>query len=338
MDEWGKAEGLLIAFNVAEDGELTKLNSLPSGGLWPCHSSLLDTLPPRLVTASYKGSVIAAHSLLSSGGFDLAKEAVQYISFHGHGEPGPHPTRQQQQHPHAATADPQGRVVVIPDLGTDDLRVYSIKSDGTLELHEIIALTPHSGPRHVFFDSGRPSGPETVLYVLNELSNSISTFSVTYPSSMTSAAPAFTLLQDSISLLPSAPTSLQSPFPVWHAAELAVTTDHLNLIASNRAEGHDPLNGTKEGDEDLFAIFDISAEDGRLVEASKQLVKSGGRAPRHFSLSSEGIRTKDEQGKWLAVAHHDSDEIVIFELGKGGALKEVVRLDNMGRPGCIVWA
>jgi 6-phosphogluconolactonase len=104
-----------------------------------------------------------------------------------------------------------------------------------------------------------------------------------------------------------------------------VTPDHLTVIASNRAEGYHPLNGTKEGDKDLFAIFDISA-DSTLVEGSKQLVQSGGRAPRHFTLSSEGIKLQDEQGKWLAVAHHDSDEIVIFELGKGGALKGVARL------------
>lgn len=329
---------MLTAFKVAEDGQLTKINAVPSGGLWPCHSSLLNTIPPRLVTTNYKGAVLAAHSLLPSGGFHLTERAVQHIPFHGQGEPGPHPTRQQQQHPHAATADPRGVVLVIPDLGTDDLRVYSIEANGSLNFQQIISLAPKSGPRHVVFDSGRSSGPDTVLYVLNELSNSISTFSVTYPSSPATAAPIFTLLQDSISLLPSAPTSRQSPFPVWHAAELAVTPDHHTIIASNRAEGHDPLNGTKEGDEDLFAIFDISAEDGTLVEASKQLVKSGGRAPRHFSLSSEGVRTRDEQARWLAVAHHDSDEIVIFELGKGGALKEVVRLDNVGRPGCIVWA
>ena len=307
--------------------------SVGSGGLWPCHSTLLETTtPPRLFTSNYQGSTIASHAILPSGELDGDKDSVQLISLLGEGQFGPHPSRQKQQHPHACTLDPTGRILVVPDLGTDELRILEVDGDGKLSPREAIKLQPGSGPRHVLFD--RRSEVSIVLYVMEELSNSISTFSVDY----SATPPAFTRLQCSISLLPSAPSARQSDFSHWHSAELAVTPNHTTLIASNRAEDHDPLGGSKEGDEDLFAIFSISPEDGTLIESSKKLVGSGGRAPRHFSLSSESVRRKGAQAEWLAVAHHDSDEVVIFSLGKGGDLKEVARLGEVGRPGCVMWA
>lgn len=258
---------------------------------------------------------------------------MQLLSFAGKGTPGPHPTRQStQQYPRAVTLDPRGITVLVPDLGTDELRILAVDGSLTFLEESTVTLPPGSGPRHVLFDS---SGAQTVLYVLNELSNSISTFTVDYPSSAPSY-PSFTLLQDSISLLPpSGPTGTQSPFPHWHAAELAIlsppNSSSRYLIATNRAEDHDPLNGTSTGTPDLIASFPLSTE-GQLMEASKRMINCGGRAPRHCSVS--------EDGKWLAVACHDSDEVIVFDVREGGEgleLGEVARVGGVGRPGCVVW-
>lgn len=339
---------MLSAFRISDDGRLTKLGqSVASGGLWPCHSSLLEsTTPSRLLTSNYQGSTIASHRILPSGELEGREDTISLV---GQGDFGPHPSRQKQQHPHACTFDPTGTLLVVPDLGTDELRVYSIGKDSKLAPREAIKLAPGSGPRHVLFD--HRSDSSTVLYVMEELSNSISTLTVDY----SPPNPSLSLLQSSVSLLPPAPSSRQSDFSHWHSAELAVTPDHSTLIASNRAEDHDreslcfqprtsahlphliALNGTKDGDEDLFAIFDISG-DGTLVESSKRLRPSGGRAPRHFSLSSESMRRTGATAEWLAVAHHDSDEVVIFALGEGGDMKEVARMADAGRPGCVMWA
>jgi 6-phosphogluconolactonase len=329
-------EGSLTAFSVSPIGTLTRLSSVPSAGALPCHSSLIPSSPPRLVTTNYGGAILSSYPLLPSGDFDLDETKKEFIPLIGSSSPGPHPTRQKQDHPHGAHIDPRGRVVVVPDLGTDELRLFGIKNDGTLEVCGSIKLMPGDGPRHVLFDSARPTGPETVLYVLNELSNSVTTFVVNYPSCSSSTYPTFTLLQPNTSTLPLAPVGKQSPFSSWHAAEIKVSKDHTTLYASNRAENHDPLNGTKEGDEDVLAIFNIDPE-GKLVVESKRIVTSFGRAPRHFSLSNESIAREDE-GRWMALAHHDSNEVVICEIKEDGGLVEVARMGDAGRPGIVLWA
>lgn len=263
---------------------------------------------------------------------------------------GPVGWRQEQAHPHGAHPDPLGRIIVVPDLGTDDLRILAPTAGGNgWEERERIHLTPGDGPRHVLFGPLRPSNRPGVskvarLYVLNELDNSVSVLSASYPSAPTSPVPTFTILQSRISLLPPRPMPHQTDFSSWHAAELVLSPSGKTLIASNRAEGHDPLNGTSEGPEDLLAVFEVD-DEGLLVEESRKLLGSGGRAPRHMSLSSESTRCKGDaavdEGRWLAIALHDSDEVVLFErVGgvEGRDLKEVARLRGAGRPGIVLWA
>ncbi|GAA5870050.1 hypothetical protein JCM8547_001448 [Rhodosporidiobolus lusitaniae] len=337
-DEWGEPEGVLYTLSVGQEGKLEVLSSVKSGGLWPCHSSLLtSTDPPQFLSTNYRGASLSSVPLLPSGQLDSSSS--QLLPYRDKGSPGPIGWRQEQAHPHGAHIDPRGLLVVIPDLGTDDLRIVAVKPDGTLEDRDTIHLNSGDGPRHVLFAG------QDKLYVLNELSNSVSVFSVTYPlsSSSTDPYPTFTPLQSSVSLLPPSPMPHQSDFSTWHCAELAVSPDGRTLFASNRAEGHDPLNGTREGPEDLLAIFALR-EDGTIDEGSKGLVGAGGRAPRHFALSSESKARRGqedvEEGRYLAVALHDSDEVVIFERTgeEGRELKEVARKQDVGRPGIAVWA
>ena len=279
---------------------------------------------------------------------------------------GPVASRQEQAHPHGAHVDPLGRIVVVPDLGTDDLRLFRIKPEAlaepgapasaALEEYDAIHLEAGDGPRHALFSPVRKSsssGDEALLYVLNELSNSLSVFLVSYPAAPSSlssapaavALPTFTLLQSRISLLPSSPFAHQPSFASWHAAELVLSPDARTLVASNRAEGHDPLHGARDGPPDLLAVFAVGAEDGRIDEGSRTLVECGGRAPRHLSLCSESKTLRGrgdeavDEGRYLAVALHDSDEVVVFERvgAEGRELKEVARRQDVGRPGVVVW-
>ncbi|GAA6025688.1 hypothetical protein JCM11491_005223 [Sporobolomyces phaffii] len=364
LDEWGQP-GEVTAMSVDEIGQLTKLSSVTTGGLWPCHSSLLSRVSPqRLVATNYKGASLSSIPLHASGDIDLTSEAFERIDFLGTRTPGPHRERQQQDHPHGAHVDPHHLVVVVPDLGTDDLRVLGIKPDGTLEeFMDPIELAPGSGPRHVLFST---SGER--LYVMNELDNSVTTFAVEYPStaasllskaglstsatalSSASAAsdryPSFTLLQSNVSLLPAEPFPHQSSFASWHSAELALSPSGQTLYASNRAEGHNPLHPPKSDRSDLVAVFPLDA-DGTLVEADRTLVEVGGRCPRHFSLSrrggpggeTAGGPGADDEGRWMAVVCHDSDELIVFErVGEDGReLREVARLEECGKPAIAVW-
>ncbi|BGP39147.1 hypothetical protein JCM10449v2_003085 [Rhodotorula kratochvilovae] len=356
--EWGEPEGVLDVLHV-DEGDLRGAGAATSvftGGLWACHTGLItSTTPPLLVTTNYKGASLGIVPLAADGSFGVASS----LPVRPGRALGPVAVRQEQAHPHGAHPDARGRVVVVPDLGTDDLRLFRVvhgaRARDALEEYDAVHLEAGDGPRHVLFSpmTQRDGGEEARMYVLNELSNSVSVFRVDYPPSSTSPAssadnaaplPTFTLLQSRVSLLPPTPLPHQSSFSTWHAAELVLTPDGRTLLASNRAEGHDPLHGTCDGAEDLLAVFALD-DDGRLEPGSGTLTGCGGRAPRHMSLSSESVRLRGkgdqavEEGRYLAVACHDSDEVVVFErVGEAGReLEEVARRRDVGRPGVVLW-
>lgn len=105
--------------------------------------------------------------------------------------PGAVPARQDAPHLHHAVLDPTGKFILVPDLGSDLVRVYKIAcgSVAVTEVAPIKAVTG-SGPRHAAF---AVHGQNTYLYTVNELSNTISGYSVSYKSN---DAPEFTRLFD----------------------------------------------------------------------------------------------------------------------------------------------
>jgi len=236
-------------------------------------------------------------------------------------------TRQDADHPHAAELDPTGRWVVVPDLGTDELKLLSV-GEGQLSVVGVEKLGDAHGPRHVLWATS--GNDQRLLYVLNELGNSVSLYEFHEPTP--EHGPTFRPLQTHVSILPSQPHSHQSDFSTWHAAELKLSPDH-KLYLTNRAEGHDPLNGSKAGPADLVAVFDVDPATGRILEETRKLHSAEGRAARHLSLSSESL--SGVEGDYVAVALHDSDEVVIFERASWTV---AARAEGVGRPACVLWA
>lgn len=107
--------------------------------------------------------------------------------------PGPVPDRQDVPHLHDAILDPTKQFLLVPDLGSDLVRVYKIPagvaSASVKEVTPIKAL-PGSGPRHGAF---AVVGTNTFFYHVNELSNSITGYTVAYKGD---AAPEFTRIFD----------------------------------------------------------------------------------------------------------------------------------------------
>lgn len=98
--------------------------------------------------------------------------------------PGPVASRQDAPHPHGVVVDPTGRFVLVPDLGADVVRVFHVNPlTGLLEPIEPLAVNPGSGPRHGVFWSPHGSNStssDVYLYLVQELSNELSGFRVTY--------------------------------------------------------------------------------------------------------------------------------------------------------------
>lgn len=239
VDEWADVgenhSGEVHAFSIEPlTGELYLLSSTLSSGAWPCHSTILyGSSTSRLIISNYGGSTISSIPILSNDGrleTDISKHQV--IQLHGTSPCGPNlnRNRQDRSHPHQVVVDPTNSFILAPDLGTDEIRIFAIKehASGELEL-EVKAemnlkLKAGSGPRHLLFTIS-PSGA-ALLYILNELSNSISVYSTSYATSSSASSSSstpsisFTLLQCSVSILPSTPYPHQIDFSTFHASEL----------------------------------------------------------------------------------------------------------------------
>lgn len=91
---------------------------------------------------------------------------------------GPKPP-QNAPHPHEAILDPTGQYVLVPDLGADLVRVFSIDQD-SYQLTPVapLSVAVGSGPRHARFLVTEEK--KTYFFVLAELDNIVTTYEVKY--------------------------------------------------------------------------------------------------------------------------------------------------------------
>ncbi|MFJ8331948.1 lactonase family protein [Streptomyces sp. NPDC094437] len=153
------AEGAVAAYRLTGQRPLQAGPPVPVGGDSPTHLSLFDG---HVLTANYGSGSVTAVPLRADGTLAPTPSAVL-----PHTGSGPHSRRQQSPHAHQVQPDPGGRWAVSVDLGTDSVRVCTLR-DGTLAVHREIALRPGSGPRHLAF---HPDGSHA--YVLNELTPTV---------------------------------------------------------------------------------------------------------------------------------------------------------------------
>ena len=76
---------------------------------------------------------------------------------------------------------------------------------------------------------------------------------------------------------------------------------------------------------DQLVVFPV---DGQGRVAGRCDVASGGKGPRHFSLSPDG--------RFLAVANLASDDVRLFERDADGMLRAVACVD-VPQPACVIW-
>ena len=92
--------------------------------------------------------------------------------------PGTIPSRQDAPHPHEVILDPTGSFIVVPDLGADLVRVFSIDATTSLLTEKTpLKVTTGAGPRHGAF---LKSGKETSFFLVAELDNKVRSFKVKY--------------------------------------------------------------------------------------------------------------------------------------------------------------
>ncbi|WP_086851703.1 lactonase family protein [Amycolatopsis kentuckyensis] len=156
-------DGGVTALAIAPSGELSVLGTAETGGAHPCH--LAVTPDGRfLLCANYTGGSVAVFSLSGSGALVSRTALVR------HSGSGPVADRQEAAHVHMAVPSPDGSVVSAVDLGTDEIRSYTLTSSGALEPLAVSSLPPGTGPRQLV----RRPGTD-LAYVVGELAGTLVT-------------------------------------------------------------------------------------------------------------------------------------------------------------------
>ncbi len=223
------------------------INTQPSQGAHPCHLAI-DPSGGWLLVSNYSSGSFGALPINPDGSLG------PIASFHQHSGTGPNTQRQERAHAHSATFSPDGRFVIVADLGIDQLVVYAFDpASGALTPHGQAQAEPGAGPRHLAF---HPSG--RTLYAANELGNTVALYD--YDAGAGGLTPRGAL------------ATLPAGAPESYVADIHIAPDGGRLYVSNR--GHNSL-----------AAYDVAADGGLTLAA---IEPCGGDWPRNFALAPGG--------------------------------------------------
>ena len=271
--------GSVSSFTINSDGSLSHVkNATTISG--PVSGVIYGNAAGQraIALAHYTGSAVTSWLLNGQGKFKHNQDLTYTLS-----KPGPDPSSQDAPHEHEAILDPTGQYILVPDLGADLVRVFSWDQDSLkLKALDPLEAAPGSGPRHAAFwnpYSVACDGCTTYLYVVAELSSTVTGYAVTYKPNGGGLSFSEVYNGTTFGLL-NLPSAIAP-------AEVHVTPDNKYLVISNR----DDLSFTLHEQDgsllksDSLATFALQ-DDGSLV--FHQLWPAGGWHPRHYSMNAPG--------------------------------------------------
>lgn len=294
ISEASGAAARVTAFRVVPgSGTLQLLNRVSSGGDGPAHVSVSPD--GRTVLASnYGGGSVSSFQVQGDGSLS---EAVSHFQYTGS---GPYRERQDKPHAHSAVCSPDGRFVLVNDLGLDRIALYHL-DPATSRLTPgdpaFWKSQPGAGPRHIAW-----SVDGQFVYDANELNSTVDTLAWNGTSLRT--------LQTR-STLPGgfAPKTA-------FVGEILTSADGRNVYAGNRVA------------DDTVAIFDIDRSTGMLSTA--RFVPSGGKNSRHIAL--------DPTERWMVISHQGSEDLTVLARdARTGMLSAPRHTFPVRKPMCVVF-
>jgi 6-phosphogluconolactonase len=264
-----------------------------SGGAAPCHLAV-DPTQRTLLVANYHTGIVAAIPLHPDGTLGTPN----IIPHYGHSVD---PVRQVSPHVHSVTLSPDGRFVIVCDLGLDRIFTYQVdaaRTQLTPATPPFVATAPGAGPRHFAFGAdGRHA------YAVTEMGSTVIAFDYD------PASGALTTRQT----LPTLPPGFKGDSS---GAEIRVHPNGRFVYASNR--GHDSI-----------AVFAVDAATGRLSPV--EITACGGKNPRNFSLSPDGA--------WLVCANQNSNSLSVLKVdAETGRLTLAPHTATVPLPVCVLFA
>lgn len=299
-------QGTVSAFAVdREDGHLTPLGTVPSGGAGPTYVSLHPS-GRFLLVANYFGGSVAVLPILPDGRLGEATDIKV-----DEGEIGP--TRatsappgsfaisgHDRTHAHMIRADAAGRFVLHVDLGLDRIFVWRFDAQRGLltpnEPQHAVALPPGDGPRHFDF---HPNGQW--LYSIQEEGSTIVLFDYDAETGRLAS-------RQMVSTLP--PGYAGSNF----CSGILVSADGRFVYAGNRLH-------------DSIGIFSVGP-DGALTYVGEEWTR--GDYPRSFSF--------DPSDQFLFCCNQRADHITVFRVDRNsGGLSFTGHYAPVGNPSSVVF-
>ncbi len=290
----GKVTAFDLHSGAPAESLMTKLNQQSSEGEGPAHVSV-NTDGRSAFVANYGSGSITSYKIEKSGALSAPVSHIQYTSVDSdpvHAKP----------HAHQATPSPDGRFLLVNDLGSDRMLVYKIDAGSG-------KLTPNSppfgqgrfksGPRHLVF---HPNGKW--VYNVNELD---STVDLLYWNNIRGT---LTTHGGPVSTLP-----VGFPKDTAFCSEILTSPDGRFVYVGNRRN-------------ETIATLDVNPGSGELNLS--QLAPHGGKTARHVTL--------DPTGRFLLVALQDSNGIAVLRRDdRTGQLSDPVHTLAIDSPQCLTF-
>jgi 6-phosphogluconolactonase len=234
--------GGVAAFRLAEEApQLQELNRTLEIGASPCH---VYTGPNQSVLATnYHKGTVTYYKSKEDGSITAP------LSVAKHEGSGPDP-RQEKAHTHYAGFTPDGKYIVVAELGIDQIITYQLDNDKLVEVTRL-ATKPGSGPRHLTFHPIEP-----YAYVMTEFSSEVIVLKYNHHDGSFEQ-------QQVISALPNSFTENNQ------GSAIHITSDGKFVYVANR--GHDSI-----------AVFEVNQESFQL--SLVEHISTEGNWPRDFML------------------------------------------------------
>ena len=304
---------VIHTYTINDNYSLRLIDTKTIEGGCPCHIHYYKNKDGESYTATacYETGNLVIHTV-DIEKIDNTINNIEPINIYHKGS-SQHPSRQTQAHAHCACFDTVSNKLLVCDLGLDQVIVYSVQinngSFNTIE-KQIITLPAGSGPRHICFDDNYFYG-----FIINELTGAVTIIKYSAEKKEYQIKGNFDVsgqLSESLNESVNASTSIDTDLG---GAAIRVSADGKFIYTSMRSD-----NTIR-----LFA-FDPIAESLSYIAS----YPTQGRTPRDFTI--------DATGKWLLVAHQDSDTISIFNVNSyNGTLSFHKTVNNIESPVCLAW-
>ena len=294
---------VLHTYTINDNYSLSLIDTKTIEGGCPCHIHYFQNKEGQSYTATacYETGNLVIHNMNVEATADLNLHEPINIYHKGSSQ---HPSRQTQAHAHCACFDIVSNKLLVCDLGLDQVKVYSLQKNNdsfnAIE-QQIITLPAGSGPRHICFDDNYAYG-----FIINELTGSVTIIKHSAEKKEYEINGTFD------TRVPLSESSINSDLG---GAAIRVSACGKFIYTSMRSD-----NTIR-----LF-VFDPITESLSFIAS----YPTEGLTPRDFTI--------DATGKWLLVAHQDSDTISIFNVNSyNGTLSFHKTVNNIESPVCLAW-